>query len=331
MTRCMLLFFMICLSLSIPLCCGDTINIVDYTGKQVNLSLPINRTMSLSNMATEIICALDGGKSLVGRPNSAFPAYVDKVEVVGENSRSPDLERIVEIHPDILIADGMLSDNNRKLIEDAGIPVIVEKFAPSRATIITENMGLILGKKERAQEIADFIKEYEDLIDERTAKINADEKTSVYVEWNQAYRAASTSSGFNNCIEKAGGVNVVSNASVQYPIIDSEWLIQQDPSVIIKLLTSTKDYIEEDMLKEHNEIAGRSELNSMKAIKDGRTYVISGILVGGIRSVIGELYFAKWLYPEQFKEIDPESVHKEMLQKFYGQEIKASYAYPSGQ
>jgi iron complex transport system substrate-binding protein len=281
-------------------------------------------------MGTEIICALNSGKSLVGRPNSVFPSNLDKVEVVGENSRSPDLERIVELHPDLLIADGMLSDDNRKEIEDAGIPVIVEKFTdPSRAIIITKYMGQVLAKEERAQEIVDYVQKYEDLIDKRIAAVKPDEKTRVFVEWNQAYRAASTSSGYNNFIEKAGGVNIVGNASVQYPTIDPEWLLQQDPSVIIRLLSSTKDYTEENLQKEHDEISGRSELSSLEAIRDGRIYVLSGIVVGGIRSVIGELYFAKWLYPEQFKDIDPESVHKEMLEKFYGQEMTGSYAYPS--
>ncbi|MCK9564428.1 MAG: ABC transporter substrate-binding protein [Methanothrix sp.] len=331
MMRDIVLAFSICLCLLIPLCSGSTISVVDYTGKQVDLSLPVNRTISLSNMATEIICALDGGKSLVGRPNSAFPSYIDKVEVVGENSRSPDLERIVELHPDLLIADGMLSDDNRKEIEDAGIPVIVEKFTdPSRAINITKYMGQVLEKEERAQEIVEYVQKYEDLIDKRIAAVRPDEKTRVFVEWNQAYRAASTSSGYNNFIEKAGGVNIVGNASVQYPTIDAEWLIQQDPSVIIKLVTSTKDYTYEDLKTECDEIAGRSEMDSLKAIKDGRTHAISGIVVGGIRSVIGELYFATWLYPEQFKDIDPESVHTEMLEKFYGQELKNSYAYPSG-
>ena len=325
------LVFMIFLCFTIPLCSGDTISVVDYTGKQVELTLPVNRTISLSNMATEIICALDGGESLVGRPNSVFPSYIDNVEVVGENSKSPDLEQIVAIHPDLLIADGMLSDDNRKEIEDAGITVIVEKFTdPSRVINVTKYMGQVLGKEERAHEIVDYVQKYEDLIDKRIAAIKPIEKTRVFVEWNQAYRAASTSSGYNNFIEKAGGVNIISNESVQYPTIDPEWLLQQDPSVIIRLLSSTKDYTKDELQKEHDEISGRSELNSLEAIKDGRVYVLSGIVAGGLRSVIGELYFAKWLHPEQFNDIDPKSVHKEMLEKFYGQEIKSSYAYPSG-
>ena len=305
MIREIIIALIICLCLSIPVCSGDTISVVDYTEKQVNLSLPVTSIISLSNMATEIICALDGGNNLIGRPNSVFPAYIDKVEIVGENSRSPDLERIVQLHPDLLIADGMLSDDNRKEIEDAGIPVIIEKFTdPARVIIITENMGQILGKEERAGEIVDFVNEYEKLIDSRTAAAKPDEETSAYVEWNSAYRAASTSSGYNNFIEKASGSNIVTNSSVQYPTIDPEFLIQQDPSVIVKMLSSTKEYREEDLIKEHDEISSRSELSSLKAVEEGRIYILSGIVAGGMRSVIGELYFAKWLYPEEFKDYD---------------------------
>ena len=325
-----LLPFLICLFLLVCQCSGDTCSVVDYTGKQVNLSLPIRSIVSISNMATEIICALDGGERLIGRPNSAFPSYIEQVEIVGENSRSPDLERIVELDPDLLIADGMLSDENRKEIEDAGIPVIIDKFTdPSRAIIVTEYMGKILENETNAQEIVEYVKKYEKLIDERTAAINPDNKTRVFVEWNSPYRAASTSSGYNNYIKKAGGSNIVSNGSVQYSTIDPEWLIEQDPDVIIKLASSTKEYTEDDLQKEYNEIIGRSELSSLNAIKDGRTYVISGIIVGGIRSVIGELYFAKWLYPEEFEDINPKSIHEEMLQEFFAQETMNSYAYPS--
>ncbi len=325
------LALIICLGLLIPVCSGDSISVIDYTGKQVNLSMPVTSIISLSNMATEIICALDGGNSLIGRPNSVFPAYVDKVEIVGENSRSPDLERIVQLHPDLLIADGMLSDENRKEIEDAGIPVIIEKFTdPSHAIIITENIGEILGKEEHAQEIVGFVKEYEELIDNRIAAMKPNEKASAYVEWNSAYRAASTSSGYNNFIEETGGANIVTNSSVQYPTIDPEFLIVQDPYIIVKMLSSTKEYTEDDLLKEHDEISSRSELSSLNAIEGGRIYVLSGIIAGGIRSIIGELYFAKWLHPEHFQDINPEAIHEEMAERFFGQDLKDAYAYPSG-
>ena len=303
---------------------------VDYTGKEVNLTLPVNKIISLSNMATEIICALDESDKLIGRANSTFPKSIENVEIVGENSRSPDLERIVELDPDLLIADGMLSDEYRKEIEDAGIPVIIEKFTdPSRALEVTESMGRIFEQEKRAAEIIAYVKKYEDIIDKRISTVKSDEKPEVFAEWNSAYRAASSGSGYNKYIERAGGSNIVRNASVQYPTVDSEWLILQNPSVIIKLLSSTQEYTEDDMKKAHDEILGRPELDSVKAVKDGRIYVISGIIVGGLRSVIGELYLAKWFNPDLFKDMDPQAIHKEMLQDYFGQELSSTYAYPS--
>jgi len=304
--------------------------VVDYTGKEVNLTLPVNKIISLSNMATEIICALDESDKLIGRANSTFPKNIENVEIVGENSRSPDLERIVELDPDLLIADGMLSDEYRKEIEDAGIPVIIEKFTdPSRALEVTESMGRILEQENRAAEIIAYVKKYEDIIDKRISTVKSDEKPEVFAEWNSAYRAASSGSGYNKYIERAGGSNIVRNASVQYPTVDSEWLILQNPSVIIKLLSSTQEYTEDDMKKAHDEMLGRPELDSVKAVKDGRIYVISGIIVGGLRSVIGELYLAKWFNPDLFKDMDPQAIHKEMLQDYFGQELSSTYAYPS--
>lgn len=234
----------------------------------------------------------------------------------------------MQLHPDLLIADGMLSDDNRKEIEAAGIPVIIEKFTdPARVIIVTENMGRILGKEGRSRQIIDFINKYEELVDSRISAVKPDEKTRAYVEWNSAYRAASTSSGYNNFIEKAGGFNIVTNSSAQYPTIDPEFLIEQDPYVIIKMLSSTKEYSEEDLIKEHDEISGRSELSSLKAIEDGRICILSGIVAGGMRSLIGELYFAKWLHPDLFKDIDPKAVHEEMAERFFGQQLEKEYAY----
>jgi len=116
------------------MCCGETVTIIDFTEHQVEVSAPINKTISLSGAASEIICALDGGASLVGRStDSDFPPYVETVAEVGKNSYSPDIELILELDPDMVVADTMISDADKKTLEDAGIPVMEEKFIdPSR-------------------------------------------------------------------------------------------------------------------------------------------------------------------------------------------------------
>jgi iron complex transport system substrate-binding protein len=73
----------------------------------------------------------------------------------------------------------------------------------------------------------------------------------------------------------------------------------------------------------------RPELQNLKAVKEGRVYVLSGTMATGVRSAIGELYLAKWFYPELFEDMDPGAEHEKLIQKFYNMELEGEYAYPS--
>ncbi|MCP1391366.1 MAG: hypothetical protein J5I35_01235 [Methanothrix harundinacea] len=66
----------------------------------------------------------------------------------------------------------------------------------------------------------------------------------------------------------------------------------------------------------------------MRAVKDERVYIITSGIVGGAPSVIGDLYLAKWFHPDLFEDVEPESVHGELLQKFLGLELDGVYVYP---
>ena len=77
-------------------------------------------------------------------------------------------------------------------------------------------------------------------------------------------------------------------------------------------------------------ILARPELADVKAVKDGRVYLVSGEIRYGVRSVICQLYLAKWFYPELFDDVDPEDVHKELAEKFYGLSLgDGVYTYPT--
>ncbi|MFB3764506.1 MAG: hypothetical protein ACE14P_04565 [Methanotrichaceae archaeon] len=49
------------------------------------------------------------------------------------------------------------------------------------------------------------------------------------------------------------------------------------------------------------------------AAKKDHLYVLDQICVESTRNFIGMHYLAKWLYPDQFKDLDPEAVHKKYL------------------
>lgn len=326
---------LICVSLLSLAGSAEMVTLEDFTGHTVSVETPIKSIVSLAGGASEIICALDGGASLIGRStNSDFPPYVENVAAVGKNSYSPDIERILELNPDMVVADTMISDADKKTLEDAGIPVMEEKFIdPSRTIVVMENLGLVLGKEERAHELISFIEKYQDDIKKQVATLPKEEVSRVFFEWyGTPYHTVSLSGSYHNFITFVGGENVAAdlgNESNSYPDVSPEWVIQTDPDAILQSEPSTKNYAEEDLEKIRDEIISRPELQTIKAVKNDRVFVMSGKITSGVRAIVGELYLAKWLHPQLFEYVDPESVHRELVNEFYGLDLEGSYGFPS--
>jgi iron complex transport system substrate-binding protein len=256
---------------------------------------------------------------------------IENVTVAGKHSNSPDFELIMELEPELVIADTMLSEEDRKVLEEDGIAVVVERFIdPNRTLLVIENLGRALGKEERASELAGQLKGYHDLIKERISGTSSEERPTVFFEWlGKPYHSASNGTSYDNFIDFAGGVNIAANESVDYPDVSPEWVIEKDPDVILHILGSSKDYTEEELEQWRDEIISRPELQNSRAVKEGRVYVLSGTVATGVRSAIGELYLAKWFYPELFEDIDPGVEHEKLIKEFYNMKLEGGYAYPS--
>ncbi|MHB8117971.1 MAG: ABC transporter substrate-binding protein [Methanothrix sp.] len=331
-----IIWVLICFSILIMAGSAEKVNVVDFTGCSLSMDAPVLRVVSLGTGVAGYIYALDGGQSLVGRDSySYFPPDLQKTAIAGKSSYSPDLELIMKLHPNLVIADSMLSEENRKKLENAGIPVMMEWITdPAKGTKVMEDLGLVMGKEERAQELIGFIKKYQDLIQERTAGLKQEDMPKVFFEWTgKPYYTVSNGSSSDTLIGLAGGINIakdLGNGSHTFLTVSPEWVIKVDPDVIIQTKASDKPYNENDLKGFRETILSRPELQDVKAIKTGRVYVISGEITYGIRSIISELYMAKWFHPEQFKDIDPEAVHRELVEKFYGLNLEeGAYVYPS--
>ncbi|MHC1594995.1 MAG: ABC transporter substrate-binding protein [Methanotrichaceae archaeon] len=308
---------------------SETVTIVDSTGQSVDVSRPVERIVSITSPASEIICALGAGDRIVGRSSySIFPPYLEDVPVVGKSSYTPNIELILELEPDVVIADGMLSDDNREKIETAGIPVMVEGIRdPARITSFVTNLGLILDKEERTEELITFIEQYQTIIQERTADLEPEDKPVVFYEYIKPYRTASCETSIHNHITAAGGMNIAGAEPVPYPTMSSEWVVERDPEVIIRHCVSRGDLTTAAMKEMRDEIFSRPGLSGVRAVENDRVYLITNYALDGLRSVVGELYLAKWFHPALFEDIDPEAVHRDLVQKFYGLELEGVYAY----
>lgn len=230
----------------------------------------------------------------------------------------------------------MLSDDNLKELENAGIPVMIDSLVdPAKDIGVMEKLGTIIGKEERAKDITGFIKSYQDQIKERISGVKPEDRPKVFFEWaGKPYYTVSNGNPSDTLIQLAGGDNIakdLGNSTHTYPTVSPEWVVEVDPEVIIQQRSSDKAFTEDELKTLRDEIIARPELADVKAVKDDRVYLISGELRYGVRSVICQLYMAKLFYPELFEDIDPEAIHQELAEKFYGlSQIDGIYVYPTG-
>ena len=313
-----------------------TITVEDGTGVQVAIKTPVERIVTLNGGLTEIICALGCEDKIVGRDStSTFPSSILEKTSVGE-SYIPNLELLLELEPDLVIADSMLTYNNetRGKIEAAGIPVFISDTADpqpdpnSNETVIdfTSNvvrkLGLILDRQDKANEIIDYMQYYKNLVNERIANLVPSEKPSVYYEFIDNWMTAVIPS-----ITQAGGVNIAANESVYAPTLSPEYVAEKNPDVIIRMISSPNHDVT-DFKTVRDEILSRPGLGEVTAIKEGRVYVCDYEIRSGIRCVVGWLQWAKWIQPSLFEDIDPAAVHADLLQQFFGVDLEGVYAYP---
>ncbi len=315
-----------------PGCGAEAVTIVDYTERHVEVPLPVERIVSLSSSASEIVCALGAGDLIVGRgESSVFPPRLEEVTVVGKSSRTFDLELILELCPDLVIADTMLSEDDRKMMESVGIPVLEESFVdPSRVTAVVRDLGLVLEAQDRSDDLAGFIEGYQDIIWDATAVFGENGMPLVFLEREWTYHTASAGTSSHNLVAMAGGKNIAAEESIEYPTVSPEWVVERDPEVIVRLAwTTTGEPFSEDELKgTWDEIVSRPELSNTRAVRDGRVHVLSSKTNSGLRSIVGELYLAKWFHPQLFEDLDPEKVHEDLIREFYGLDLEEVYAYP---
>ena len=62
-----------------------------------------------------------------------------------------------------------------------------------------------------------------------------------------------------------------------------------------------------------NEMINRSGWKDLKAVKSKNVYITTGFCSGGLGKLIGVMYTAKWLYPEEMKDINPDKVFEEWM------------------
>lgn len=314
---------------------GDskTISITDYSGRNVEINLPVKKIVTMNSGLSEILAALGASDLVVGRCSySTFPSQLRSIKVVGKNSSSPNMESILELEPDLVIADSMFDTNKMAILNNRGIAVIIESTSnPDRLPQILKNLGEILEKEDKAAELQQIIEDSILLIREKISEIQkgGSPKPIVFFENRKPYKSASRETGHHQFIALAGGINIAADEPVKSPQLSPEFIALNNPDIIIRRVSG--DVNKEALSKMIDSIYDRPSLNSVKAIQNNRVYTVKSDLFISLRYPVGVAYFASLFYPDQFPIEEADEIHKNFIIKLYGEaewdRIKETYVY----
>jgi iron complex transport system substrate-binding protein len=318
---------------------GSTVSITDVAGRNVQIPAQVNKVVGTGCSGREIVY-LNASDKIVGieqvESNSTgasgtqLPYIIAHSElmglpIVGDASKNIiNYEEIAELHPDVVFARS--TEDADSIQNKTGIPAVVVYTGavgtPEQMNTYEKSlrvMGKVLGKEKRAEELISYIGSLQEDLSNRAKNTSNSSKPTVYVG-GQAYKGAHGITSTNpyypafemlNASNVASAVSNNTNATSNAIQIDPEQLITWNPDIIF-IEGRSLEVVKNDTSKNPN-------YNNLKAVKDGNVY---GVLAYCMYSYNKEEMFAnayyigKVIYPEQFKDVNPEEKAGEIFTNF---------------
>ncbi|HPW30613.1 MAG TPA: ABC transporter substrate-binding protein [Rhodoferax sp.] len=329
-----------------------TIEVTDALGRKVKVNSPVQRVVINFNYEEfTAVAGKDGWKKVVGMSRTPWegwrPAIFSRYASVIPNLQAmPDVghsdegtfsaEKIIALKPDVLfIAEWTFNalKTAREQIEAAGIPIVVIDYNAQlleRHLASTRAMGKVMGTETRAEELASlYEREYKNVLT-RIAKAGVAKK-KVYVELGQAgpETVGNSYSGtmWGKLVTTLGADNLADGKLPgPWGPINAEAVIAENPEVIFiagsswvnkpKAVKTGYEATPEITRQSLTPYAQRAGWASLKAVKSGEIHAIEHGLCRTLFDFVAMQYIAKRLYPDAFRDVDPEASFRAYHEKY---------------
>lgn len=270
--------------------------VTDIQGNAIDIPKKPERIISMSPSTTEILFAIGAGDKVIGIDKySDYPDAVKTIAQVGDYT-TPDVEKIISLKPDLVLAGEKLQTATITKLKELGIPTMaVEARNYEDISKSFEMIGAAVGQDTAAKALADKLKAKEDEI---KGKLAGQKTPTVYYIVSFGAAAGNWTSGpgsfINSMIGIAGGDCVTNHVDPNAPWMDYnlEKLVSQNPDIMLldqyagdlKTLATTEGY------------------KDLAAVKNGKVTVTTNELARpGPRIIDGLDVLAKILHPDLFK------------------------------
>ncbi len=209
------------------------IEVTDDLGAKVRLEKPAARIVSFAPHVTELLFAVGAGRRIVGVvKHSDYPEEAKKIPEIGMN-RAADLEKIVSLQPDLIIA--WLHASSMKQLDrlrSVGIPVYYSN--PESLDGIArdaERFAILAGTTEQAKE---WIRGYRQRHDRLLSAFSRRPKVAVFYEmWIRPLYTLNNHHFVSDLLAACGATNVFGSLPVVAPVVNTEAVLKANPQTII--------------------------------------------------------------------------------------------------
>jgi iron complex transport system substrate-binding protein len=213
------------------------LSFTDGLGREITLAETPQRIVSLAPSNTEILFAVGAGSQVVGRDEfSDYPAEAESIEVIGGSFGEYNVEAIVALEPDLVLAAEINPPELVQQLEDLGLTVYYLSNPTTLEGMYTnlEIVASLTGHD--VTELVDSLKGRVAAIDEKIMPLSS--RINVFYEIDATDPTKPWTYGpgtFGDLlISRAGGYNIGGNAENDpYPQLSLEQIVASNPSVII--------------------------------------------------------------------------------------------------
>ncbi len=290
------------------------ITVVDALGRTIEIEHKPKRVVSLAPAITEIIFALNISKYLVAVDDcSNYPPEVQKLIkekklVVIHSYWNPDIEQIVKLKPDLVLADaGAHAKLLKKFVElqkSYGIKVVFLHGGAARSVEDVFSDIMIVAHIFRIDDVGakliNSIRSKLNAIIEEIKSVNTTRRVLVLLgppSWGLWVAGGGTF--IDNIIEKLGLVNVFKK-KYGWVQVSYEDILKANPDVII--VTAMWPPTRKAAIETLQQVMNNTYLSKLKAVKKGLVFAIYGpaqdaLLRPGPRLWIAAAIIAHIVYP----------------------------------
>lgn len=330
---------------------AQPLTVTDIRGRDVVIQHPVRKLaiddgrflIALSLILPDPVSALAAWPHDINRlGDDMHAAYREKYPGLDRLPRIPssaaafNVEAVLNAAPDVLVVSAGTGPTDAQVaqLQRGGVPVVfIDFFANPFANLepSLKILATLTDSEQRAEEFIAFRAERMAVISERVARLDAEQRPTVFLEPHAGMSADCCNSpgrgNMGDYIEFVGGKNIGADVIPQaFGVLNLEYVIATDPDVYIATggphleraggLVLGAAYSEQRARESLQKVASRTGIAFLTAVAEGNVHGFSHQLINSPVDIVAIEAFARWVHPDLFTDIDPAQTLQELNTRF---------------